>query len=257
MHDRFLAALTFQETSALTASSILCLPVGSTEQHGPHLPLETDTLLAQALTARIVARHGKALDLWQLPALPFGLSREHAWASGTVSLSIDSMVSLFRDLGREITRGLPTRNLAVINAHGGNRGILDALAQDLRADHGLNLCILHTLVLAERGQSADVVDIHGGRNETSMMLALAPDRVRKDKLKALSGIPDVAHVRATVLDAGVSWPWTSDDKRLAVDGVIGDAREASAAFGEMLVARVVEAAGEILQALAARGRERR
>ena len=78
------------------ANSVLCLPLGSTEQHGPHLPLNTDTLIAEALTARIVARWGDIHDLWQLPALPVGLSREHAWAPGTVSHSVAAMTSLLR-----------------------------------------------------------------------------------------------------------------------------------------------------------------
>ncbi len=252
MTTRRLAALTSREAAVLGASSILCLPLGSTEQHGPHLPLDTDALLAEALTARIVERHGVRLDLWQLPTLPFGLSREHAWASGTISLSTQTMIALLRDLAREIVRGLPARNLAVINGHGGNRGILEALAQDLRADFGLNLCVLHTMPLAERGLPPGVPDIHGGRNETAMMLALAPERVRMDRLAALSAPPDAGRIRATILDPGVSWPWTTDDKALAVDGVIGDARAATAEFGAALVETVVTAVGEILQALAAR-----
>jgi creatinine amidohydrolase/Fe(II)-dependent formamide hydrolase-like protein len=256
MRTRVLAALTFQEASALGASSILGLPLGSTEQHGPHLPLDTDALLAEALTARIVERHGERLDLWQLPALPFGLSREHAWAPGTISLSTETMIAIMRDLAREIVRGLPARNLAVVNGHGGNRGILDVLALDLRADFGLNLCVLHTMPLAERGLQMAAPDIHGGKNETAMMLALAPERVRMDKLATLPPMPDAAAIRATILDPGVSWPWTSDDRSLGTDGVIGDARAATAEFGAALVETVVTAAGEILQALAQRASNR-
>ena len=109
------------------ANSVLCLPLGSTEQHGPHLPLNTDTLIAEALTARIVARWGDIYDLWQLPALPVGLSREHAWAPGTVSHSVAAMTSLLRGKADEIVRSLPARNLLIVNGHGGNRGILEAV----------------------------------------------------------------------------------------------------------------------------------
>ncbi len=76
--------------TALRSSAVLCLPMGSMEQHGPHLPLNTDTVIAEAMTRRIVARWGNELDLWQLPAVPVGLSREHDWAPGTLSLSIQS-----------------------------------------------------------------------------------------------------------------------------------------------------------------------
>src|SRR6187549_2956432 len=101
--NRSIGDLTFQEIGAvLRASSILCLPMGSMEQHGPHLPLNTDTVLAEAFTRRIVERWGAAYDLWQLPAFAIGLSYEHAWAAGTMSLSVAGMTAQLRDLAREI-----------------------------------------------------------------------------------------------------------------------------------------------------------
>ena len=89
--------------------------MGSVEQHGPHLPLNTDLVLAEALTARIVERFGERHDLWQLPALPIGLSREHDWAPGTLSLSVAGMTTLLRELARELVRALPSRNLLIVN----------------------------------------------------------------------------------------------------------------------------------------------
>jgi creatinine amidohydrolase/Fe(II)-dependent formamide hydrolase-like protein len=130
----------------LRASSIICMPIGSIEQHGPHLPLNTDAVLAEEFTRRIISRWGKAFDLWQLPSLMVSFAREHEWAPGTLSLSLQSMTMLIRDLGREIARSLPARNLVIINGHGGNRGILEALSQELRADFGLNVCVLHPAV---------------------------------------------------------------------------------------------------------------
>ena len=70
----------------LKESSILCLPLGAMEQHGPHLPLNTDAIVAEGLTRRLVERWGDEFDLWQLPTLALGLSREHDWAPGTLSL---------------------------------------------------------------------------------------------------------------------------------------------------------------------------
>ena len=95
------------------------------------------------------------------------------------------MTALLHDLGREIARALPARNLAIVNGHGGNRGILEALAQDLRADCGLNVCVLHPAVWAEIEPDAAVPEIHGGKNETSMMLAIAPHLVRTDRIARL------------------------------------------------------------------------
>src|SRR6476661_6933690 len=99
----------------LRATSILCLPIGSIEQHGPHLPLNTDAVLAEEFTRRIIGRWVETYDLWQLPTLTVSLAREHEWAPGTLSLSIQGMTAFVRDLGREIARALPARNLAIVN----------------------------------------------------------------------------------------------------------------------------------------------
>ena len=181
--------------------------------------------------------------------MSISLAREHEWAPGTLSLSVQGMTILMRDLGREIVRALPARNLVVINGHGGNRGILEALAQDLRADFDLNVCILHPAVLADVDANSEFPEIHGGKNETSMMLAIAPQLVRRDLMAQLKNSPDEEAIRKTILQNGVTWPWTTDDKRLADMGVIGDAQSASAEFGQQMVNRAVEAAGDVLKQL--------
>src|SRR4030095_15311928 len=105
--SRMIGHLTFDEVaSAVQASSVLCLPMGAIEQHGPHLPLNTDCVIAEALTRRIITRWGDEHDLWQLPAVPVGLSREHAWAPGTLSLTVSGMTAYLRDLVSEIVRAL-------------------------------------------------------------------------------------------------------------------------------------------------------
>jgi len=248
--NRLIGELTFPEISKLLSeSSILCLPIGSIEQHGPHLPLNTDVVLAEEFTRRIISRWGEPLDLWQLPTLSISLAREHEWAPGTMSLSIQGMTAFMRDLGREIARALPARNLVIINGHGGNRGILEALTQDLRADFGLNVCVLHPAEWAEIDANVGIPEIHGGKNETSMMLAIAPHLVRRDQIAQLKNTPGSEAIREAILDRAVSWPWTTDDKRIADMGVIGDAKAASAEFGERLLGRMIEAAGGVLKKL--------
>ncbi len=250
MPSRLIGGLTYQDVAkSLKATSILCLPLGSMEQHGPHLPLNTDLVIAEAFTKAIVARHGDAFDLWQLPALPFGLSREHEWAPGTMSLSVNGMTALLRDLGKEIARSLPAKNLVIVNGHGGNRGILDALAHELRADFGLNLCTLHTGALMGPVAENGVPEIHGGKDETSVMLAVAPQLVRREKFSELKSPADGQAVRATILDPGVSWPWSSGDQRISDQGMIGDLTGASAEHGQAVIARVVDAAGAALKQL--------
>jgi creatinine amidohydrolase len=248
--SRLIGDLTFLDVSKrLRTSSILCMPIGSVEQHGPHLPLNTDVVLAEEYTRRIIARWGETFDLWQLPTLAIGLAREHDWASGTLSLSIQSMTAFMRDLGREIVRSLPARNLAVINGHGGNRGILEALAQELRADFGLNICVLHPTTWPDLDTEAEVPEIHGGKNETSMMLALVPNLVRREQITQLQGLTDSSAVQTTILDQAVTWPWTTNEAQIANLGVIGDAQAASAEFGLSLLKQIEEMAGPVFKRL--------
>ena len=248
--SRLIGELTFLEISKfLSEGSILCIPIGSIEQHGPHLPLNTDVVLAEAFTRLIVSRWGQAFDLWQLPTVSVSLAREHEWAPGTMSLSIQTLTALMRDLAREIARSLPARNLMIINGHGGNRGILEALVQDMRSDFGLNACVLHPAEFAPIDEHAAVPEIHGGKNETSIMLAIAPHLVRQDRIAQLKNPPDGEAVAMAILQKGVTWPWTTDDRRLADIGVIGDAQAASAAFGQRIIDHVVETAGGVLKQL--------
>jgi creatinine amidohydrolase/Fe(II)-dependent formamide hydrolase-like protein len=247
---RLIGELTSPEISqSLSKASILCMPIGSIEQHGPHLPLNTDTVLAEALTQAIIVRWGKTFDLWQLPALTLGLSREHAWAPGTISLTVETMAALLRNIGSEIARALPTRNLVVVNGHGGNCAILEALARELAADFGLNFCALHLGAMMSPPSGAAFTEIHGGKDETSVMLALAPDLVRRDLIAQVKPPKDAETIRALILDQATTWPWSSDDRRVAHLGVIGDAPAASLEHGQAIVERVIEAAGGAFERL--------
>jgi len=249
MKDRQLGSLTFEEISRLGERSVLLLPIGSMEQHGPHLPLDTDAILAQRLAEAITERFGEAFDLWQLPPFAFGLSREHAWASGTMSLSVAGLTAILREIAREIARALPARNLMIVNGHGGNRGILEVLNYEFKVDFGLNVCALHIGALMSPVPAAGLPEIHAGKDETSLMLALAPDRVRRERIAESGGAVSAAEVRTTILDPGVSWPWSSGDSRIADLGVIGDASDSSAEYGRTILERILEAAGKALQRL--------
>ncbi|HEV2956556.1 MAG TPA: creatininase family protein [Xanthobacteraceae bacterium] len=239
---RSIGELAFPEISGkLKASSILCLPIGAIEQHGAHLPLNTDVVVAEEVTQALIARWGDQLDLWRLPTLSVSLSREHDWAPGTLSLSVQTFAALLKELAREIVRALPARNLAIVNGHGGNRGILENLLHELRGDFALNACVIHPFDLAQATTAAAAADVHGGADETSVMLALAPDLVRRDLIaSAPPSAPE--SVAALIFDRGVTWPWRTDDPRLARMGIIGDPGAASAERGRAMVERMVEAA---------------
>ena len=146
---RALGALTSADIrKRLSKSSVLCLPLGAIEQHGPHLPLNTDLVIAENVARLMAERLGDEFDLWTLPAIPVGLSREHAWAPGTLTLNVQSFAAMLRDLVADLARSLPARNLVIVNGHGGNRGILDALIYEMQAEFGFNVCVIHPLVLS-------------------------------------------------------------------------------------------------------------
>ena len=245
---RHIGELTSPEISSrISESSILCLPLGAIEQHGSHLPLDTDVVVAQGVTQRIVSRWGDDFDLWQLPTVPIGLSREHDWAPGTLSLPLVGFVTLLRDLARDIVRALPARNLAIINGHGGNRGVLENLLHEFRADFGLNACVIHPFDLAQAPSTAAAPDVHGGRNETSIMLALSPAQVRMGLVDPPIGAPDLGAMADLIYDRGVTWAWRSNDERIAHKGIIGDASRATAVEGEAMLGRIVTEAERVLR----------
>src|SRR5262245_34148658 len=246
---RSIAELTSpQAARRLRETSILCLPLGAIEQHGPHLPLNTDVLIAEGLMSRIVARWGEEFDLWKLPVIPIGLSREHDWAPGTLSLSIQGFLTLLRDLGRHIARALPARNLVIVNCHGGNRGILENLLREFDGDFGLNACAIHPFDLCKVEGGA--LDVHGGKCETSVMLAIAPDQVHRALIAKPGRAPDAEAIRALIFDRGTTWPWRTDDPRLAYEGVIGDPATASAELGVAIIESVVaESRGVLVRLL--------
>ena len=87
-----------------------------------------------------------------------------------------------KDIAHEIVRSLPARNLAIVNGHGGNRGVLENLIRELRGDCGLNACVIHPFDLSKAEMGSGYPDVHGGKGETSVMLALAPQLVRRDEI---------------------------------------------------------------------------
>lgn len=247
---RVIGELTFGEASKLISGrSMLCLPIGAIEQHGPHLPLDTDVVIAEAIARRLVERYAGEFDLWQLPTVTVSLSREHEWAAGTLSLSITAFTAMMRDLAQTIVRSLPARDLVIVNGHGGNRGILQNLIYEFQGDFGLNVCVIHPLALASVKAKEGLPDIHAGLDETSLMLAFAPERVRRDKIASPKSPPDSRAVEDMIVDQGVTWPWSSGDARLACDGVTGDPSAATAEFGDRIIESILQEARPALERL--------
>jgi creatinine amidohydrolase len=252
---RFFNHLTHEEVlNNISEDSIFCIPVGATEQHGPHLPLNTDTILANGFAEKMVSEYYKIYDLWLLPSLEYSLSCEHMWASGTISISIELFVNIFHGLIKGLIDSQPARNIIIINGHGGNRGVLDTLIEEFRCRYSVAAVVIHPSALSHVKSGSKFSEVHGGKSETSIMLALAPELVNIDLLPRPLDEGDQSHVSERILDKAVSWPWHSNDPGFGRDGIIGDAAFASAELGNKIIDSAVLNAEEVIASLIAFGR---
>lgn len=234
----------------LGPNSVIIQPVGAIEQHGPHLPLSTDLDVANGLAELVVADRGDELDLWLLPPLAYAKSDEHDWAPGTIWLSATTLLAVLDDIGRSIAT-LPTRRIAFINGHGGNSALLAVANRELHLHHDLLTFLLHPRMPRDSGGDSDEAElgmgVHGGRDETAMMLALRPDLV--DMSLAVRSIPEEMAARQHVKFGGsVPFGWRSSD--LATNGQIGDATLADVVLGQKLIDAAVKQLGNELAEIA-------
>ena len=210
-----LAGLTSAEVGELAAAgALLAVPVGATEQHGPHLPLCTDTDLAVALCARLAAARPGVLVA---PPLAYGGSGEHEDFPGTLSIGTEVVELLLVELGRSATRTFS--RVLLVSTHGGNADAVRRAERRLRAE---SRDVRAWLPIWEG-------DAHAGRAETSLELALAPDRVRPGRAEAGNTRP-LTELMPELRRSGV--------RAVSPNGVLGDPAGASAAEGAALLARL-------------------
>lgn len=228
--------------TSLNADSIVVLPIGAVEAHGPHLPLSTDLEIASFAVTRLLQIAGAELDLWGLPPVAFSKSNEHAWSAGTVWLSASTMISVFDDIGRSLAT-LPSRKVLFVNAHGGNSALLQVICRDLRLAYGLETFLAHPFTSTDEGDELGM-GIHGGHDETSMLLHIRPDLV--DMTGAARAVPEhLAANRHVKWGGSVSFGWLSSDFEpvpppgVEPVGVIGDPTQATAQHGAVLWERVL------------------
>jgi creatinine amidohydrolase len=225
----------------LTERSILVQPLGAIEQHGPHLPFNTDLLIAERVAAAAVERVGEELDVWLLPPLAYTKSNEHAWSPGTIWLSASTLLAVLDDLGRCVAM-TPARRLVFFNGHGGNSALVGVANRELRLHHGLMTFLAHPGVPPDQGGTSAPgelgMGVHGGTDETSIMLHLAPELV--DMSAAVRRVPEhLAENRYVRFGGPVSFGWLSND--FGDDGHIGDPTGASAELGATLFTGAVDA----------------
>lgn len=228
-------------------NSIVLLPLGAIEQHGPHLPLNTDLIIAESVAHSAIEKYGSETDTWLLPTLPFTKSNEHAWSAGTLWVSASTMLALLDDLARGIA-ATGARKLVFLNGHGGNSSLLSVACREIRLKFGLQTFLAHPHLPADQGGSSGGgelgMGVHGGMDETSVMMHLRPDLV--DDTALVRRVPEkLSRNKHVKFGGSVSFGWLSND--FFAEGHIGDPTGASPDVGARMFERSVETLGEILR----------
>ena len=222
-------------TEEFGGARIAVLPVAAVEQHGRHLPVGVDTYIAEAYLARVRAVLPEDSSVVFLPVQAVGASDEHRAFRGTLTLSPETALRAFIEIGESVHRA-GIRKLVIVNSHGGNIALIDLSARQLRLRH--NMLAVH----ASWGrfgypdglftEAECTHGIHGGDIETSIMLAASPDLVRREQIAnfipaTIAMERDFAHLRA---DFPAGFGWMTQD--LNASGAVGDASLATAEKGD-------------------------
>lgn len=230
-------------------AAVAVLPFGSQEYHGPHLPAETDTILASHFARRLVdAQRSFALHL--APTAVQGVSPEHLWHASTISITGDTLHETVAAACHRIRCETGTTRFIFLNCHGGNRPYLERECDDLYWGDKETVAVLANplSLVAHDFTAGGPPDVHAGLIETAVMMAIAPDQVKAGAMHALDP-PDGSDPasRWRLGRRGVYWPWTSADPALASDGVIGDPRAATADLGLQIETAALAELEQLLQ----------
>lgn len=227
--------------------TVALLPVSAIEQHGPHLPLATDAIIGEGLVRSVMERIGPGVLV--LPAQTIGHSLEHIDYPGTLSLSAESLLATWQDLGRSVARtGL--RKLVLLNTHGGNIPLVQLAALRLRQELGMLVVRANYFSFGSPpGLFAEDElrnGIHGGEMETSLLLHLRPDLVRRDALVDFRGLTHEMAARNGLLgpEKPIGFGWMSQD--LHEHGVCGNAARADAERGKILLSHLADKLATLL-----------
>jgi creatinine amidohydrolase len=232
-----------------TSGWIAVLPVAAIEQHGPHLPVATDTLINEGNIAAMLAKVPDGLPVTVLPTQCIGKSNEHIHSPGTLTLSYDTLARVLIETGESVARA-GVRKMVLANSHGGNIAVLDIVARELRVRHNM-LCVVASW--SRLGQPEGVYSpweqaygIHGGDMETSVVLALRPDLVKMDKAEKFHSLQERLVQQHSLLRAHgtAAFGWIAQD--LGPHGTVGDASIATAEKGRQSIAVVTEKFVELL-----------
>ena len=254
---RFWSELSTADFASLDLGrTIAVLPVAAIEQHGPHLPLSVDTDIVNGVVQAALPHLAADLPVLVLPTQAVGFSPEHTRFAGTLTLKSETLLRVWTELG-ECVAASGVKKLVLFNAHGGQVGALDLVARDLRARLGMLVYSVNWFHLPLRDANGQDVNamfsaeehrfgIHAGEIETSLMLALAPDRVRMPQAEYFRSTSQERAQRFPILGNGKSakLAWQMQDYN--ANGAVGNAGAATAEKGRVVLGAAGRALAQLL-----------
>ncbi len=229
------------EIAASEQGSTLIWPLGACEQHGPHLPLATDTLFSEQILEKVFDQLPSDLPVWMLPANCFGFSPEHASFPGTITISASLMMNLVIEVGQKIA-SLGFTRFILFNAHGGQIGLMHAASRELRL-HCPQMAVLPCFLWSGVDSLKELIPLkermeglHAGLAETSLMLALEPKLVGEQRPvdgDHSSQVKDATPPEGWSLEGPSPCAWLTGD--LSASGVIGDSRDSNSELGDRIM----------------------
>jgi creatinine amidohydrolase len=236
------------------SDTVVILPVGAVEQHGPHLPVNVDAAINAGLLAAALSRLDPAANVLVLPPMPYGKSDEHLAYPGTLTLSGDTLAAVWFEIAASVARA-GARKILFFNSHGGQTGLLDITCRRLRIELGLLAvaCSWFRITPVKDLFPPQELDhgIHGGDLETSVMLSLHGDLVIMDR--AENFVPLTVEIERSgsslTAEGAVGFGWQAQDLHPA--GVCGNASAATAEKGAAVIDRAATALVRLIGDVAA------
>ena len=248
-NKHFLPSLTSRQIAEmpLKERAVVVLPIASIEQHGPHLPVYTDSLVLEEVLTRSLAQLPDDFPVWVLPLLAYGKSNEHSAFAGTITLTSETLIRVIKEIGTSVARS-GFKRFVVLNGHGGNTEVIDLVIRDIREQTGLLVFALHVYLRVATptvglSEPEKMYGIHAGDVETSILLRCHPELVKRDLAPA--SLP--AHLQTfkhPPFMGPLTFAWLMQD--ITPSGVIGDATVANPEKGEFFLADAAKQTAELL-----------
>jgi creatinine amidohydrolase len=236
--NRFLPYLSWTEIAALPdkENTVIVLPTGAMEQHGPHLPCAVDTIICSGVMGHALARLPAGVPAFAMAPITYGKSEEHLHFPGTITLTGETLLATMKEIGESVYRA-GFRKLLIVNGHGGQPQVMEMAAREMRLRHGDYIVVPHSTWRVPHVAGRFFSDqekklaMHAGHGETAIMLALAPETVHMER--AVTNYPPAFPSKLLSPDGRPACAWSSRD--FGPSGIIGDPLPATPEQGKAIL----------------------